>query len=370
MSRRCCDGSTGKMPVVPGGFRIYCRLRLRIRPHVYCKAASGFLENMSMKRLLRNTNPKSAFTLVELLVVIAIIGILIALLLPAVQAAREAARRMQCANNLKQIGLALHAYHEIHGQFPLGSNREVTVGSPLACVSWIARILPHLEQQALYDQVKWDVDRAFKADENRPVWSTDLPIVRCPSDGRDRTEEWPDSAPTNYVACVGRGSNAAGPDVSWGEPEYPEGVMFINSQTRMADIRDGSSNTMAVSECIIGDPDTWHFGGQSGYLNCLLGTSGAPQATFHDRGGVWFAAWRSSTWTYSTHFRPNDSFNQLDCARNTWYAAYAARSRHPGGVNVAMCDGSVRMISDSIDLETWQALGSKAGGEPVGADQY
>lgn len=323
-------------------------------------------------RLNRRTFPAwpGGFTLVELLVVIAIIGILIALLLPAVQAAREAARRMQCANNLKQFGLAMHNYHAALASFPPGTLRRYDdpnqFHTSTSCIAWIARLLPYLEQQALADRIDWKAEPGNQGD-NLEVMAVELAVARCPSDRRTTPLEG--FAPTNYVVCIGNTdvgrSGALGADV--------RGMFGINSDTRIADVTDGTSNTMMIAECKVNEPWAARYGNDhSGYFACLAGT--APDVSDNvvidggltpaPRGYSWFFGQRNQAWSYSTRMAPNDpTTNNHECERYTDYGTFAARSRHPGGVQVAMADGSVRFVSESLAIELWQALGSLGGGE-------
>jgi prepilin-type N-terminal cleavage/methylation domain-containing protein len=174
---------------------------------------------------------RTGFTLVELLVVIAIIGILVALLLPAVQAAREAARRMQCGNNQKQFGLAMHNYHDVYKKFPYGVLRfdNTAAGGNVdswasSQITWIGRLLPYLEQQPLYDRINFSL---HPGTGNTAVINQELPFVRCPSDRRIKAIN--SRAPTNYVGCIGHIDQ---PNFSSGKPN--QGMMLIFQTNVMA----------------------------------------------------------------------------------------------------------------------------------------
>ncbi|MFK7777241.1 MAG: DUF1559 domain-containing protein, partial [Gimesia sp.] len=198
---------------------------------------------------------KRGFTLIELLVVIAIIAILIALLLPAVQQAREAARRSTCKNSLKQIGLALHNYLDTHSTFPPGITRANQ--HPYAGVSgwntgkvlWSAFILPYMDQGPLYNKIDFSMPDPGKNANNADVRSVKLSIYRCPSDPGTTGSS---IGPSNYTACVG---NSPLGSVSGGGSSYQNNgtsVFFTDSKTKIRDITDGTSNTMMISELLVG----------------------------------------------------------------------------------------------------------------------
>ncbi len=304
---------------------------------------------------------KGGFTLVELLVVITIIGILIALLLPAVQAAREAARRSQCTNNLKQFGLGLQAYESSYGCFPPGSVRRWSSATSwtTSMISWTARILPSLDQASIFERIDWQLEPGA-AGVNVPLMAADLPFCRCPSAPLAR----PSTAygPTNYVACVGNKDGFY--EDTAAEVSNGSGVFTVNSFIRVAQISDGLSNTMFLSECKIGYPFNMRYTSWA-WATCIAGLS--PPATANDsgcRGYSWFYASDGSFWAYTTMLRPNDPFFQTyECQGSSMQGRYAARSFHPGGVNIGLGDASVRFIGDTIDSQTWIALGSRARGD-------
>ena len=341
---------------------------------------------------------RGGFTLVELLVVITIIGILIALLLPAVQAAREAARRAQCTNNLKQIGLALHNHHQAHGSFPPGvpnctANYWITggiqVGGYCEGPNWAVNILAELEQMALAQSAfnmmgyRWHgpddlPNMATSPDSN--VGNTKPSVFLCPSADKMRqtVSSWAleSMAKGNYAANFGADTYLsfdhplkAGPFASvmlpgcpgrvtqsgWVDDQLGTWKMGHGQGTTIAEIRDGTSNTLAVSEVI-------------GYDHPI------------DGRGAWIAPTvGGSTFTARTGPNSRDNDNLAMCYTgipatdirhctenhsdgNIWAAA---RSRHSGGVNAAMCDGSARFFSDSTDLAVWRALATRAGQETV-----
>ncbi len=258
------------------------------------------------------TRKAGGFTLVELLVVIAIIGILIALLLPAVQAAREAARRMQCTNNLKQIGLAMHTYHDALRIFPPGcvlSSRGHT---------WYTFILPFMEQRSLYDALdpRGQQIPASSPSGDNPL-KTQLGVFRCPSDSGEAVNSWFGNYPTaNYV--VSRTMfNAPGNSMKW--------PLCI----RMARITDGLSNTFLVSERGLFERST------GGIWSGWITTAGA------------FSF--SSTRPINTPYMPLDEPVTVAPGGDNWYSRLTVTSQHPGGANFAFCDGSVHFISENIE---------------------
>ncbi len=337
---------------------------------------------------------RRGFTLVELLVVIAIIGILIALLLPAVQAAREAARRSQCSNNLKQIGLALHNYHDIYKAFPMLRIRMANTGASTWLtqnIGWQARILPQMEQTPAYDMISWDV---------LPGWAAPNDVVRrqkigpylCPSDAGDGSVAWTDPAGTrrtggtpqngygrtNYVGCIGddlmvrstaRSSRGMFHAVQ-GDAALPRTAPANqDGEIKMASLRDGTSNTLAVSECIIGFPNR---AVNSAYRSALGSVTpgdngcpggGATGSGQRQRGNSWFKGYRPVELSFTTLMTPNSRL--WDCGGNTNDAAFGARSFHPGVAQAVMADGSTHAFSETIDWALWRWLGNKADGNPV-----
>lgn len=307
---------------------------------------------------------RAAFTLVELLVVIAIIGILIALLLPAVQAAREAARRSQCSNNLKQLGLAMHNYHDSQKVFPYNYRGEGESWSNHRRDCWFHRILPYIEQQPLYNQ--------YEADQAQYAWwvaesirTAKVPALCCPSD--------PDSPGLggaggslafqgNLLVCVGDNTNTAGASSATDTSTTYTGVIYGYSKTRFASITDGTSNTLLASEGIARRQE------------------GSTLNSWGDAGGYWGSGPHGGT-AFTTYQPPNTSVPDFihtcksvnmprsPCtsgAATTAVRVVYARSYHPGGVNVAMADASVRFISETINVTTFRGLGTRSGGEVLG----
>jgi prepilin-type N-terminal cleavage/methylation domain-containing protein len=321
-----------------------------------------------------------AFTLVELLVVIAIIGILIALLLPAVQAAREAARRSQCSNNLKQICLSLHNYHDVWKHFPPGSVAYTSGGSAAPGIgslnqSWFTRCLPYVEQTGL--QIDFQGSGTLWTDTVPGTWQAELllPVVLCPSDKKQPVRST--HAPTNYVACTGadeRFARCTGQtSLSDGKScKLNQGPFNRSTWQSFATISDGTSNTMFISECRLDDPpiseEDCSGGDWSPLQSCLAGSPS--KAGYYQRGWSWYAAKYPSSWGFCTILPPNDRVTYevgFDCGSHDKgsYVALGARSFHPSGVLAALGDGSVKSVNDTIDLVVWRAASTIRGKEPA-----
>jgi prepilin-type N-terminal cleavage/methylation domain-containing protein/prepilin-type processing-associated H-X9-DG protein len=301
---------------------------------------------------------RRGFTLIELLVVIAIFAVLIGLLLPAVQKVREAASRMACVNNLKQLGLALHGYQDANGKFPPGQVRgplpEAGVTNPVNH-GWGPFILPFIEQQPLYSQYRWDVQVAHPL--NLPVASTQLKIFQCPS------------AEPNRVYTAGPGGNGAcgdyaptwhvDPDVvpalvRQGLIDLPadhRGVLAPDLMTRLSEVTDGTSNTILLSEDA-GRPRLWR-----------AGRPGPDQTV---QGGPWVAFNSGINLQGSS---PDGTTRPGPCALNCTNEreVYAF---HSGGANAVFADGSVRFLEAGLSIRVLAALVTRAGGEVVSAGDF
>lgn len=302
---------------------------------------------------------RQGFTLVELLVVIAIIGVLVALLLPAVQAAREAARRSSCSNNLKQLSLSLHNYHDTLGAFPYGYTEA---GGKHIRNCWFQGVLPFMEQTAMYDQYAATTHQ-YIMDVSGTIKDTPIKTMNCPSDGSSSNAQGANGgsrgspvagygAQGSYVGCTGDGVMLlTAPN---------DGLFYYNVSNTFGSVTDGTSNTLAFGEVIIrGKSNTnsaWGDGGSywggSRWGGYGFTTMEVPNTTIADQ----VYSCKSTTWKGA----PCTSISSSDAQRNF------LRSYHPAGAQVGLVDGSVRFISNTINLTTYRALGTINGGEVVG----
>lgn len=326
----------------------------------------------------------SAFTLVELLVVIAIIGILIALLLPAVQAAREAARRMQCSNNLKQFGVAVHNFHDANKRFPASSFDPMFVSRNVARGSYMVLLLPYMEQTAVYDNMMVPYKSTGTGDETiQTVYTRVSGRVRistfaCPSDGN--WSLWNDSLST-FTSYRGSRGDLAGSDSSQGDTgavnpgagnQFPMRRSWLQAGAYKGGferVSDGTSNTIMFGEGIIANGDTTPGGsyrekiadGIASHYNqvpdlCLAvkGPNGnfasATQAVLGDANhNLGRRAW--STYSQETHFHTLLPPNSPSCHSGWIYTWVSASSNHTGGVNVCLIDASTHFITDTINTQ-------------------
>ncbi len=296
-----------------------------------------------------NQSKRNAFTLVELLVVIAIIGILVALLLPAIQAAREAARRAQCFNNLKQLGLAVQHYHDTHQRLPAGqtyySNTQFNDK-----FTWTVFLLPFVEQDTLYREVNWNSDMGG-CGPNANISNKEIPTFVCPSGGAEGDFGHACRVRHSYVANAGIGPLRA----AWPPPQKP-GVFMQNKWLRISDFTDGTSNTIGLSE-IIKVREGADFRGTWSYCEgTLYQHDRTPNTRIPDETRPTFCPVADAN-------HPQAPCIGTYTAWNARRSILSARSEHPGGVNAALIDGSVRFVTNNIDLETWQALGTPFGAE-------
>lgn len=333
---------------------------------------------------------RAGFTLIELLVVIAIIGVLIALLLPAVQAAREAARRSQCSNNLKQIGIAVHSYATAMNQFPPGRINSHIAGFG-NCWGAYAQMLPQLEQTPIFNAFNFDLSPDIDS-ANLTGAGMFISSFLCPSDFTP-TQAQANYGMHNYLLNVGSGYSVVQNPVA-PLTGFPNGVFYENSNVSPAMISDGLSQTAAITETyrsIAGLPTTDRLNGfvitgnnstigpaiyddASYEAQCLVATPPGFQVT---RGSKWHYGAPGHS-MYNHRRRPNDPrpdcrgglphSNRSDPLWNGLSLNITGRGRHPGGVNSLFADGHVSFVKDTINLFVWQAVGSRNGQEVVSND--
>lgn len=338
----------------------------------------------------RNSNRRRGFTLIELLVVIAIIAILVALLLPAVQQAREAARRTQCKNNLKQLGLAMHNYHDVSLAFPMGwindySHYRPATGSDIdghfgmdvedaGQWAWSAYILPYIDQAPAFNvlnvsnrRAAFTVAAAATDNEVLRILTTPMNAFRCPSDvgpdvnsevERQVTDEAGGNALqialSNYVAS-NRGIAFGSTTVQSDSSDANIGIFFGDSKTRIRDVTDGTSNTLLVGE------RAWTYQGSNGFveswaaLTFMAGgeTTGSGSCVGSNCG------FGDAVATTSIGINP-DNVDSETRPRVTY------SSNHTGGAQFALADGSVRFLSENMDLQTLANLGAMRDGQVIG----
>jgi prepilin-type N-terminal cleavage/methylation domain-containing protein/prepilin-type processing-associated H-X9-DG protein len=330
----------------------------------------------------------TGFTLIELLVVIAIIAVLIALLLPAVQAAREAARRSQCINNLKQIGLGIANYESANTTYPIGTttkngNNGVNCGDANRWYNVFMFIMPYTEQTQVFNSLNFSIPN-FQTLANTTVTSTKIATYICPSDlpniPLSATANGFGFSQTSYGFSVGLTDTAA-----WGffsatsgacDAIVTEGVFMKNYAWRVADVNDGLSNTIFFGETsrYTKDPGTywcwwanplsvWADGAGPDYRICGAGYTvpqiNAPLQLTVAQSPVYSASSASGWWSQASVYAISKTFGQ-----------WGFRSNHSGGANFLMGDGSVKFLKQSISSTAYMALGTKAGSEVVGSDQY
>jgi prepilin-type N-terminal cleavage/methylation domain-containing protein/prepilin-type processing-associated H-X9-DG protein len=340
---------------------------------------------------------RKGFTLVELLVVIAIIGILVALLLPAVQAARESARRGQCVNNLKQIGIAVNNYHDVNKRLMFGKGPSWPAPIPVyARWSQHAMMLPMLEQKPLYDTLNFSYPPAtpgmggvvnFMPPYSNPSGinnvgcTIQVPGFLCPSDGTSPDPNWPGQ--NNYAGNQGSWLcdrlDTTDPNAIIAPTETQTGIFGYLSHVPFSAIRDGLSNTALFSEKIRGtgtpNPRSDLFVINGGAITSLAATwqacNSIDPATATPLTSKWGYSWCMGE-NCCTQYNHVSGPNQYSCGGTGFPGTMSNMpmqvspgSYHPGGVNLCMVDGSVRFVTEGIDLMTWQAMGTRAGNEAL-----
>ena len=305
------------------------------------------------RRQAESLTYRGGFTLIELLVVIAIIAVLIGLLLPAVQKVREAAAQMQCANNLKQIGLAMQGYHDANGNFPSGYVSGVNANGDDTGPGWgwATYALPHVEADNLYSRI--DRNAPIEAPANAPWRIVSIKTYRCPADSapetftvtrRDQNGNILASvcnvAAVNYVGMYGQGEPGVDGD----------GMLYRNSKVRIADVTDGTSSTLLVGERIVSDGETTWVGAVTGADMTVPPGSRMPPQVLNSSNHVL----GHSAEAYNGVYYPEEP-NHFS-------------SRHPAGVGFVFVDGHVSFLGPSVSYSVYKALSTRAGGEPISGD--
>jgi len=386
-----------------------------------------------------SSSRRRGFTLIELLVVIAIIAVLIALLLPAVQAAREAARRAQCTNNLKQIGLAMHNYHQSTNAFPQGRSQSASALPYTGYANWTewsaqAMMLPYMEQTPIYNAINFGFCSGYSygAQANASASTRLITAFMCPSDpnvgfggapvmNQATITSWGDSTyPPNtnsYRGSIGTTTSNWGWTTGYSQCQpdpfnligqqpckpFSTGLFVYYLSNSISSVVDGTSNTIAFAESLVGDPNNVVINHRN---NAVTGVGSASPASVPDASAINYQTvlipalnqctssyksgnnvtgtvgnrwgWGAMSETlFNTVVTPNNKQFPWNSCRSTCGGCGPddsefsnAQSNHPGGVNVMFTDGSVRFVKDSISPQTWMALGTKANAEVITSDSY
>ena len=332
-------------------------------------------------------------TLIELLVVIGIVGLLVSLLLPAVQSARESARRADCASHLRQLGLALQGYEGSVGSFPPSYLYRLIEMTPegyarMSTTSPQAALLPYLEAAPLYNAINQSVSQIMLADfagngANLTSARQSLAVFLCPTDGPSAALTYGANSYRANAGLCGRCTPGVAPVPATTENQREQTGLFTLQGAKAAEVADGLSNTLAFSEKLVTDlgpyaPDRDYLvppGGAfppgllppwSDWLSVCGGIRAVQLA--NDRPGqTWMLPGAPYTWFY-TAAPPNAPVPDCGAISNSGQGVFAARSHHPGGVNAGMADGSVRFVVSGVNPATWRALGTRAGGEALSSD--
>ncbi|MEZ6121636.1 MAG: DUF1559 domain-containing protein [Planctomycetaceae bacterium] len=324
-------------------------------------------------RLCKHT--ERGFTLIELLVVIAIIAILIALLLPAVQQAREAARRTQCKNNLKQIGLALHNYHDVFGTFPIGNSHYLPGEGADWGQSWWVGVLPYMDQAPLYNKIDQSLANSGFNAQPAVLSEGQFNARLCPSSPMSQYETTPHnggSVPvTHYTGIAGVYPDPKDPSRNWTTTEgggqgfgSSGGILYYKSRIRIRDITDGTTNTI-----IVGEQSDWCVETATG-LN-RIAIHSWPHGMFMGSPGRGWRQFNTATiWHRPGYKQAEGGHNHHGCP-TTGVCGNAGvnnpiQSAHSGGVQILLADGAVRFLSENLDMTTWLNLGTRDDGQPLG----